>query len=39
MTPRIRVRKSKTGAVKMQAPRLPKTGKPNIRKMKGLPRM
>jgi hypothetical protein len=39
MTPRIRIRPRKTGAAKVQKPRLPKMGKPNLRKMKGLPRM
>jgi hypothetical protein len=39
MMPRIATKKRKTGAVKMQKPPLPKTGKPNLRKMKGLPRI
>lgn len=39
MKPRIRIRQSKTGAVRLQKPRLPKTGKPNMRKMRGLPRI
>jgi hypothetical protein len=39
MMPRIKTKRSKTGAVKMQKPPLPRTGKPNLRKMKGLPRV